>query len=182
MPLLDDAKARMAAILAGTYPSPTPYITASTFVDTATMLPHQNPRWPAGTLSAATNRRYDIEWTGVENDPPGVANALEGPWQIAAAFTLRVQYALALPNALAPTGKELALGALEIATRRAQNDLAVIEWAFLQLLAWDTVAIGYVRRGPRTAAKADELRVVGTIQGALLLSQSAASSPGLWTP
>jgi hypothetical protein len=62
------------------------------------------------------------------------------------------------------------------------SDLLVCsQWAFLRPAAWSGVAIGALLDQDVTAEKVDSLRVVATTRVRFLLSQSIASSPGLWT-
>jgi len=183
MALLDAISARASAIVTGAYPaSPSdPYITADTFSATAVMMPMENPDFPGGALKAAANRRFDFAWERLGFDPQSSENGTQGPWVRTAYLLVRVQYEVVRPNRLAPPDLDLALGALELATRRALNDASVIQWAFLRPAAWSGVAIGALLDQDVTAEKVDSLRVVATTRVRFLLSQSIASSPGLWT-
>lgn len=180
--LLDSISARVSAILTGAYPaSPSsPYIAASTFTAGAVFLPAQNARFPAAA-KVQTNRLFDLAWSPLTFDPQGSENGTDGPWVRSATLTIRVQYALALPPSLAPTSAELTLGALELATRRALDDAAVIQWALLRPGAFQGLAIGCLLDAPATAEKADQLRAVGTTKVRFLVSQPATTTPGLWT-
>lgn len=182
--LLDPITARLTAILGGAYPaSPaTPYVPASTFTPGVVYLPHQNPEYPSGTSRAAANRRWDLAWTSLDFDPSGTENASQGPWTRRAAFTLQVQYEIARPEALAPRDRQLALGALSVASQRALDDATLLEWAFLRPAAWSGVAIGYLRTEPITVTQADTVRAVARIAGTILFQQSAVTAPTPWTP
>lgn len=177
MALLDDLATRAAAIVAGTYPSGSPYLTAGTFTAGGVYLPAQNARFPTG---AVVERRFDLLWESLAFDPPGSESGTQGPWVRDARLLVRVQYKLTQAPALAPSTTELVLGALEGATRHALDDAAAIHWAFLRPGAWSGLAIGALLDQPATAEKADSMRVVGTTRVRFLVSQSAASSPGLW--
>lgn len=182
--LLDPITARLSAILGGTYPaSPaTPYVPPSTFTPGVVFLPHQNPEWPSGAAKAAANRRWDLAWTSLDFDPSGTENASQGPWTRRATFDLRVQYEIARPDALAPRDRQLALGALSVASQRALDDATMVEWAFLRPAAWSGVAIGYQRTEPITVTQVDTVRAVARIAGVILFQQSAATAPTPWTP
>lgn len=183
MALLDILSARASAIVTGAYPvaPEDPYITAGTFSATPVMMPMENADFPGGTLKAAANRRFDFVWERLAFDPPGSENSAQGPWVRDARLLVRVQYEVVRPNRLAPPAVDLTLGALELATRRALNDAAVIQWAFLRPGAWSGVAIGALLDQDVTAEKVDALRVVATTRVRFLLSQLITSSPGLWT-
>jgi hypothetical protein len=171
--LLDPVRTRLAAIIAGTYPVGSPYIPAGTFTERQIALPQSNPSFPGGSQSAALNRAFDLA---------GVENGSQGPFVRAVLFELRVQYAVQLPPALSPLPTELALGALELASRRAQDDAARIVWALLQPGAWTGAAIGLLRLEPVTVAKADRIRAFATLRGVIGVSMSAATAPDLWSP
>lgn len=183
MALLDALSTRITAILDGSHAATSAVITPSLFTAGRVFLPAQNPEFPSGTASAAAERRWDLAWKRLayDNTPPHAENAAQGPWVRLAYFDLRVQYALVRPNALAPRDRQLVLGALELATRKALDDLALIEFAFYRPGAWTGVALDFERDADATAAPADELRVVGTLSGFLRFSQSASTSPGAWT-
>lgn len=182
--LLDPITARLSAILGGTYPaSPaTPYVPPSTFTPGVVFLPHQNPEYPSGTAKAAANRRWDLVWTQLDFDPSGTENASQGPWVRRASFSLRVQYELARPEALAPRDRQLVLGALAAASQRALDDATLVEWAFLRPAAWSGVAIAYQRAEPVTVAQVDTVRAVATLSGSILFQQSAVTAPTPWAP
>lgn len=179
--LLDPVRTRLAAILAGTYPVSSPYITPGTFTESRIALPQANPAFPAGTSSAAISRAFDLSWPTSDFDPPGVEDGAQGPFVRVVTFVLRVQYAATLPKALQPLPTELSLGALERATRHAQDDAARIVWALQQPGAWSGAAIGLVGLEPVRVAKEDRVRVVATITGRIAISMSAATAPALWT-
>jgi hypothetical protein len=179
--LLDSLSTRVSAILTGTHPSGTPYLTAGVFCAGQVSLPAQNARFPGGAAKAAANRRFDLAWSPLGFDPPGSENGAQGPWVRTATLTIRVQYEIQQPRALTPTDRELALGALEVATRRALDDAAVIQWALLRPGAFADLAIGVLLEEPATAEKVDSVRAVGTTRARFLVSQSAVTSPGLWT-
>jgi hypothetical protein len=155
---------------------------AGIFTPGVVYLPHQNPEYPGGTSRAAANRRWDLVWTQLDFDPSGTENASQGPWVRRAAFSLRVQYELARPEALAPRDRQLTLGALAAASQRALDDATLVEWAFLRPAAWSGVAIGYQRAEPITVAQVDTVRAVATLSGSILFSQSAVTAPTPWTP
>lgn len=180
--LLDPVRTRLAAILTGSYPTGTPYIPASTFAESRIALPQANPSFPGGAQSAAVNRAFDLAWPTSDFDPAGAENGAQGPWVRAQIFVLRVQYAVQLPRPLTPLPTELSLGALELATRRAQDDAARIVWALLQPAAWADAAVGLLSIEPVQVAKEDRLRVVATIRGRIGVSMSAATAPELWSP
>jgi hypothetical protein len=180
--LLDPVRTRLAAIIAGTYPVGSPYIPAGTFTERQIALPQSNPSFPGGSQSAALNRAFDLAWPTSDFDPAGVENGSQGPFVRAQIFELRVQYAVQLPPALSPLPTELALGAMEVASRRAQDDAARIVWALLQPGAWTGAAIGLLRLEPVTVAKADRIRAFATLRGVIGVSMSAATAPDLWSP
>ncbi len=180
--LLDPVRTRLAAILAGTYPTGSPYIPAGTFTESQIALPQANPSFPGGSQSAALNRAFDLTWPTSDFDPAGVENGAQGPFVRAVVFELRVQYALQLPRALTPLPTELALGAMEVASRRAQDDAARIVWALLRPGAWTGAAIGILRLDPVTVTKADRIRAVAMIRGVVGVSMSTATAPDLWSP
>lgn len=179
--LLDPVRTRLAAILTGSYPANSPYIPASTFTESRIALPQANPAFPAGAQSAAINRAFDLAWPTSDFDPPGAEDGAQGPWVRAVTFVLRVQYAATLPKALQPLPTELSLGALELATRHAQDDAARIVWALQRPGAWTGAAIGLLSLEPVRVAKEDRVRVVATITGRIGVSMSAATAPALWT-
>ena len=180
--LLDPVRTRLAAIIAGTYPVCSPYIPPGTFTESRIALPQANPSFPAGAQSAAVNRAFDLQWPTSDFDPAGVENGSQGPFTRAQVFELRVQYAVQLPKALTPLPTELSLGAMEVASRRAQDDAARIAWALQRPGAWAGVAIGLMRLDPVTVTKADRVRAVALIRGAIGVSMSAATAPDLWSP
>lgn len=179
--LLDAVAARAAAIIAGAYPVGTPYLTAGAFVAGAVFLPNENARFPAGASKAAANRRFDFVWGALGFDPPGSESSTSGPWVRTATLSVRVQYEIVQPRALAPSDRELVLGALELATRRALDDAAAIQWALLRPGAFADLAVGVLLEEPATAEKVDSVRAVGTTRARFLIAQSAVTSPGLWT-
>lgn len=179
--LLDPVRTRLAAILSGTYPVGSPYITAGTLTESRIALPQANPAFPAGAQSAAINRAFDLTWPTSDFDPPGVEDGAQGPHVRAVTFVLRVQYSATLPRALQPLPTELSLGALELATRHAQDDAARIVWALQQPGAWTSAAIGLLSLEPVRVAKEDRVRVVATITGRIGIAMSAATAPELWT-
>lgn len=178
--LLDPISARASAIIAGTHPLGAPYLPPNIFVPGQVYLPAQNARLPKGA-KVQSNRLFDFVWGPLAFDPPGSENGSSGPWVRTATLSIRVQYASVQPPTLALTDRELVLGALEVATRRALDDAAVIQWALLRPGAFAGVAIGVLLDQDATAEKADALRVVGTTRVRFLLEQSAEASPGLWT-
>lgn len=180
--LTDPVRTRLVAILEGTYPVGSPYIPAGTFTEGRVALPLSNPGFPGGAQSAAANRTFDLQWPTTDFDPPGVENGSDGPWVRAVTFVLRVQYAVTLPKALTPLPTELSLGAMEVASRRAQDDAARIVWALQQPGAWTGAAIGLLRLDPVTVTKADRVRAVALIRGVIGVSMSAAAAPDLWSP
>ena len=180
MTLLASIATRASAILTGTYPVGTPYLTASTFAETPVMMPLQNPEFPGGSRKAAANRRFDLTWERLGFDPPGSENGCNGPWVRSATLLVRVQYEIARPNKLAPPDADLALGALEAASRHAIDDAAAIQWAFLRPGAFADLALGVLLDQDAAVEKADSLRAVGSTRVRFLVAQSAASSPGLW--
>lgn len=177
--LLDPVRTRLVAILSGTYPALAPYIPPSTFTESQVALPQANPGFPAGAQSAAANRAFDLTWPTSDFDPAGVENGSQGPFVRAVIFELRVQYAVQLPRAHTPLPTELALGAMEVASRRAQDDAARIVWALQQPGAWTGAAIGLLRLDPVTVTKADRVRAVALIRGVIGVSMSAATAPDL---
>jgi hypothetical protein len=181
--LLDPIIARVSAILGGAYPAlpESPYVPLGTFTPGQVFLPNQNPEFPSGPSKAARDRLWDLVWTGLDFDPPGTVNGGLGPWVRRGAFELRIQYALTRPGPLAPRDRELALGALAIASQRAMDDLTAIEWAFMQPVAWTGAAICYTRSDPATVTQADAVRVVATLPGSILFEQSAAIAPTPWS-
>lgn len=181
--LLDPITARVTAILGGAYPAlPTaPYVPLGTFTPGVVFLPHQNPEYPGGTAKAAVNRKWDLVWTGLDFDPPGTAHGGLGPWVRRGTFELRIQYAITRPAALAPRDRELALGALSVASQRAMDDLTAIEWAFMQPVAWTGAAICYTRTEPARVTQSDAVRVVATLPGAVLFEQSGIVAPTPWS-
>lgn len=179
--ILDPVSERVSAIMTGAYPVGSPYIPAGTFTVGQVFLPAQNPRFPGGTAKAAANRRFDLVWGPLAFDPPGSENGTQGPWVRSATLAVRAQYEIAQPRALAPSDRELVLGALELATRRALDDAAVIQWALLRPGAFADLAIGVLLEEPATAEKVDSVRAVGTTRARFLIEQSATASPGLWT-
>lgn len=183
MALLDTLETRLLAILDGSYTAGGRSIPASTFVLGTIFYPKANPRYPAGTSSAAINRRFDLHWRELayEGPNPSAENELQSPAVRAADADLTVQYAIALPNALAPTDTELKLGALNTASKRALNDAALIEWALAWTANWSGVAIECVRRGPSTAVRRDELCLVLTMPLRILLAQDTTVTPGAWS-
>lgn len=175
--LTQPLRTRFDAILAGTYPSGTPYIPAGTFTARQIALPQGNPAFPAGAQSAAINRAFDRQWPEGRFEGNPIENGSQGPWIRSVRFILRVQYAVQLPKAHAPLPTELSLGALDVATARAQDDAAVIEWALLRPGAWDGVAIGLTELAATTVAQADRLRALATISGRFSVEMSAATRP-----
>ena len=180
--LLDPVRTRLAAILTGAWPVVSPYIPAGTFTESAIALPLANPSFPAGAQSAAINRAFDLAWPTSDFDPGGGENGSQGPWGRAQVFELRVQYAWQLPRAHTPLPTELSLGALEVASRRAQDDAARLVWALQQPGAWTGAAIGLLRLDPVTVTKADRVRAVALIRGVIGVSMSAAAAPDLGSP
>ncbi len=180
--LLEAARTRLVAILAGAYPVGSPYIPAGTFTESRIALPQSNPAFPAGAQSAAINRAFDLVWSESQFDPAGPENGSDGPHVWLQSFELRVQYAVQLPKALQPLPTELVLGAMELASRRAQEDAARIIWALQRPGAWDGAAIGLMRLAPVRVVKEDRLRAVAPIRGAIGISMSAATAPDLWSP
>ena len=175
--LTEPLRTRFDAILAGTYPSGTPYIPAGTFTARQIALPQANPSFPAGAQSAAINRAFDRQWTEGRFEGNPVENGSQGPWIRSVRFVLRVQYALRLPQALTPLPTELVLGALDVASARAQDDAAVIEWALLRPGAWDGVAVGLTELAATTVTQADRLRAIATVSGRFSVEMSAATRP-----
>lgn len=180
---LDAIETRLLALLAGTYTTGGRYCPASTFVAGTIFYPKGNPRFPAGTASAAINRRFDLHWRAESFEGPNAnaANELQSPVVVALDVDLLVQYAIALPNALAPTDTELKLGALALASKRAIRDARLIEWAVAWTPNWSGVAIECVRRAPATTAKRDELCLVLTVPLRILVSNDTSTSPGAWS-
>lgn len=187
MAILDALHTRLVALLGGTYPAsataPNRQIPPSTFAEGTLSLPRQNPQFPAGSV---IDRRFDVSWDALAYDAPdpGVENQLQGPHTSTVNATLRVQYQITLPRPLVPRdGRGLDLGALEVATRKALGDAAVIRWCLLYGPSWAGLAPEVVRcslAGPITTERAgDELRVVSVFPLRWLLSASAATSPGL---
>lgn len=183
MALLDAVQTRLLALLAGTYTTGGRYCPTSTFVAGEIFLPQQNPRFPSGSQSAALNRRFDLHWRALTYEGPNAnaENELLSPVVRAADVDLLVQYAITLPNALAPTTTELALGAMTTASLRALDDAALIEWALAWTPNWSGVAIECVRRAPSTTAKRDALCLLLTIPLRILVSQDTSATPGAWT-
>lgn len=179
MALVDDIATRLRAIIGGTYPSPTPYITLGTFDTTETFLPKANARFPSGTRSAIKDRRCDIAWESLVFDPEGSENSTQGPWVRSATARISVQYELQHPDPATPTDVPLSIGALERATRWALDDAALIQWACLRPGAFDGLAIGVLLVDPVTAAREGQHRAIGTTRVRFLLSQSATTSPGI---
>lgn len=179
--LLDPVRTRLAAILTGDYPVGSPYIPAGTFTESRIALPQPNPAFPAGAQSAAINRAFDLQWPTSDFDPAGVENGAQGPFVRAVLFELRAQYAVQLPRAHTPQPTELSLGAMEVASRRAQDDAARIAWALLRPGAWTGAAIGLMRLDPVTVTKADRVRAVALIRGVIGVEMSAATAPDLWS-
>lgn len=181
MAFLDALSARVSAILTGAYPVGAPYLTADALVAGAVFMPNENPEFPGGTRRASMSRKFDLVWGALGFDPPGSENSTSGPWVRTASLTIRVQYEVARPPKLAPSDRELVLGALELATRRALNDAAAIQWALLRPGAFAGLAIGPLLEEPASAEKVDSLRALGTTRVRFLISQSIETSPGLWT-
>ena len=182
--LLDPIKARLSAILAGTYPTAPadPYLPAATFLERKVFVPVHNPLFPGGVQRAQLSRKFDLAWESMDAAPSGTPNGRQGPWLREVRFTLTVQYESTRPPALAPNVTEFTLGALESATRHALDDAMAIEWALLQPEAWTGVAVGYRRLSPVTASKADSLRAVSKLAAVVIFQQSAAARPDLWSP
>lgn len=179
--VVDDVAARLRAILSGSYPVATPYLASSIFVEQQVTVPQANPAFPAGSQSAALDRRFELLWPDAGWNPGPEENGSQGPWIRGLAFALRMQYAVRLPRALAPTSSELALGAMELASRRAQSDAIAIEWALLRPGAWDGVAVGVTALKRSAVAKDGRTRAVLTISGEIAVSVSVASAPALWS-
>lgn len=188
MALLTDIKARLLALMAGSYPTtatpPNRQISPGAFTLGRIYLPRENPEFPAGADSAAIERRFDVvatslQYDGVDDGAKNTANPYQGPHVRDFAFEVRIQYAVNRPEDLAPREIELAMGALTDASFKGLSDLAVVEWAFLGPTAWQGVAIGWMRTGPSVAVKVDTLRMEARMPGRLLFAQSATSSPGL---
>lgn len=177
MAFLDALSTRIAAIVAGTYPVGSPYIPAGTFTAGGVFLPAQNPRFPAG---AVVERRFDLIWQRLGFDPEGSENGVQGPWNRVADLVIRVQYKITQAPSLAPSTTELVLGAQELASRKALDDAALIQWALLRPGAFAGLATG-VLLGESTPEKTDSQRLVGTTRVRFLKTQSIETSPGLWT-
>lgn len=177
MALLDALAARIAAIVAGTYPAAPsdPYIPAGTFAAGGVFLPAQNPRFPS---TAIVERRFDLVWERLGFDPQGSENSTQGPWNREADLLIRVQYKIVQAPALAPTSTELVLGALEAASRKALNDAALIQWALLRPTAFTGIATGALL-GDATPEKSDSQRMVGIARVRFLLPQSIVTAPGV---
>lgn len=182
--LLADITTRIAATLAGTHPAsgtfPNRQITPGTFTPGQVFLPAENARFPQ-KAAVTRSREYDVIWTALEYAEPDRfgANAYQGPHVRLAQFTIRMVYPIRQPPALAPTDSELVLGALSIATRKALEDAAVIEWCWSYQPTWSGVALRWKRTGPATAPKVNDLQVHMLLPGELLFAQSAITMPGL---
>ena len=184
MALLTDITARIAATLNGSYPSsatsPNRQITPGTFAPGAIFMPAENAKFPKAAV-ATRERQYDLVWDALEYaapDPLG-ENSYQGPHVRRARFTLRMVYTVTQPNQLTPAAAELVLGGLSVATRKALEDAAVIEWCWMHPPTWSSVALGWKRTGPATAVKVNALQVHMLLPGELLFSQSATTMPGL---
>lgn len=176
MGLLDAFAERTVAILTSAYPVGAPYIPAGTFTVGEVFLPAQNPKFPTG---AVVDRRFDFVWKSMGFDINGSEVGVQGPWVRDPRLEIRVQYKIAQPPGLAPPKTELVLGALEAATRKALNDVALIQWAMTRPGAYADLAIGVLFEEDATADKADALRAIGTTRVTVLKSQSVVSSPGV---
>lgn len=195
MPLLTDIKARILALMAGTYPAVSDVmhrvIPAGTFTLGQIYLPQENPEFPAGADYAGIDRVYDVvatslQYDGVDASAVNSANPYQGPHVRDFAFEIRIQYGINRPTPLAPRELELAMGALTDASFNGLSDLAVLEWCFLGPTAWGAdglggskIAMGWMRTGPSVTVKVDKLRMEARMPGRLLFSQSAVTSPGV---
>lgn len=182
MALVDDVATRLAAIVAGTYP-PNPgvgdrAIPEGTFKIGQVFLPSQNNLFPR---TAVVTRTCDlvIYPPTFDRASPLAVNTRDPVWYREMGADVRVQYVVENPTALAPRDRELVLGAVTAASRRAAGDSMLLEWALLWRRNWDTVALGARLRAAPVAPKVDTLRVVLTFPILLTLRQDATASPGV---
>lgn len=181
MAFLDDIHTRLAALIAGTYPAvPGPgdrVVPSGTFTMGKLWLPAQNPEFPR----VAVTRQYDLVYSPptFDRQNPLAVNTRDGTWYRELAIDVRIQYALERPQSLAPRDRELVLGALTTATRRAAGDAMLLERVLLWRENWTGVALGARLRAAPTAPKVDTIRVMLTFPLLLTLSQDATVSPGV---
>lgn len=180
MALLDDVSTRLLGLLAGTYTAGGRYCPTSNFVAGEIFYPKSNPRFPAGSQSAAVSRRFDVHWRslGYEGPNTNAENELASPVVLGVDLDLLVQYAITLPPALAPTDSALRFGAMAAASVRALNDARLIEWALAWSANWSGVAIQCTRRAIATTTKRDELCLLLTIPLRILMLNDTTTSPG----
>lgn len=180
---LDTIETRLLALLAGTYTAGGRYVPAGTLTQASIFYPKANPRFPSGSQSAAVSRRFDLHWRALAYEGPNAhaENELQSPVILAPEVDLLVQYAIALPSALAPTDTELKLGAMALASKRALRDARLIEWAVAWTPNWSGVAIQCVRRATATTRKRDELCLELTVPLRFLVEHDTTTTPGPWS-
>jgi hypothetical protein len=178
--LTTDLRARLVGLLAGTYTAGGRSVTGATFTESPVVLPQQNPQWP----DSVVDRTWDFHWspeaiplTFDTADPQGQENPYQGPHTTRVGGVLRVQYELARPAPHYPRVAEVALGAIEAATRKATDDAARLRWLLTWPPNWNDIAITCMV-GPVTTTQADTMRVVSVIPLTWLVSTSAVTAPG----